>query len=429
AASWDQHLHVFDLQQPDQPLIRRLGAEPEYRAAQCSALSPDGELVAVGCKDDLVHVFRAWSGEHVRDLAGHDKWVEGVAFSPDGARIASGSADLSIRLWDVATGAERARLYGHESVVADLAFLPDGKLLSASHDGTVRVWDAEQAGRRRIDGFAAPAYHGVESPDGKTLAVGFADGSLRLYATATGRETRALREGGGWVNWLVWSADGARLLSAGQDGIEVHRIADGVREHELTEAKGVDAAAWSADGGLVAAVSRDHKVRVWELPAARLRWELDVGKTQYGIAFAPDGARLATVGSAGVFVHDVVDGAIEQRLAGHRGRTRAVQFAPDGALLASAGDDATVRLWRTSDWQPAGVLDAHDNGVRCLSFSPDGRRLATGGADDRLVVWDVASRAATLRLDANDMYCLSWARTGERLWVVPIQRYAFRMDG
>jgi WD40 repeat protein len=117
-ASWDQHLHVFDLAAPDEPTVTRLGPEPTYRAAQASALSPDGSLIAVGCKDDEVHLFRAWTGEHVRDLRGHAKWVESVAFSPEGTVLASGSADASVMLWDVASGERIGTLRGHRSATA-----------------------------------------------------------------------------------------------------------------------------------------------------------------------------------------------------------------------------------------------------------------------------------------------------------------------
>lgn len=428
-ASWDQHLHIFDLARPDQPVVTRLGPEPEYRAAQASALSPDGSLIAVGCKDDQVHLFEAWTGKPVRDLLGHAKWVESVAFAADGSLLASGSSDASVRLWDPTTGAERARLLGHRSVVRGVCFLPSGRLLSASHDGTVREWDATPAlARGRRLSFAETAYHGCESPDGTTLAVGFANGDLRLYRTEDGTELRQLAGPGPWLNWVRWSGDGRSLLAAGAAGVGVWDVTSGERLHDLPTGAGVDCAAWSASGRLVAAVSRNSKARLWQLPSGEPRWELDLPATQYGIAISPDEQTVAMVGLAGAALHEAATGAVRAALEGHRGRLRAVQFAPDGASLATAGDDGTVRLWRSTDGAQLGTLPGHDNGCLCLSFSPDGTRLATGGGDDRLVLWDVASRAAALTLDAKDMYCLNWSADGDRLWVMPIARQAWCMD-
>jgi len=85
--------------------------------------------------------------------------VFGVAFSPDGRRLAAGCADNSIRLWDVASAvraggteipeAEVAELRGHEDYVHAVAWSPDGtRLISASGDRTVRIWDSLSAQER-----------------------------------------------------------------------------------------------------------------------------------------------------------------------------------------------------------------------------------------------------------------------------------------
>ena len=84
---------------------------------------------------------------------------DGVAFSSDGRRLAAGCADNSIRLWDVTSArraggkesleAEVAELRGHEDYVHAVAWSPDGtRLISASGDGTVRIWDSLSAQER-----------------------------------------------------------------------------------------------------------------------------------------------------------------------------------------------------------------------------------------------------------------------------------------
>jgi WD40 repeat protein len=73
-----------------------------------------------------------------------------AAFSPDGLRIASVSyTDLTVRVWDVATGEEVAVLRGHEHHVYSAAFAPDGaRIVTASRDGTARIWDSVPYARR-----------------------------------------------------------------------------------------------------------------------------------------------------------------------------------------------------------------------------------------------------------------------------------------
>jgi hypothetical protein len=82
---------------------------------------------------------------------------------------------------------------------------------------------------------------------------------------------------------------------------------------------------------------------------------------------------------------------IRRELRGHEGAVRGVAFAPDGVRLATGGSDGTARVWDVVSGAELLVLRGHEDGVQGVAFAPDGARLATGGSDGTARVWDVAS--------------------------------------
>jgi hypothetical protein len=84
--------------------------------------------------------------------------VNAVTFSPDGNRIVTASEDTTVKVWDAQGGQELLTLKGHTSVVFSVAFSPDGKrLVTGSYDKTARVWDADRSQTRSTDGRGNPA--------------------------------------------------------------------------------------------------------------------------------------------------------------------------------------------------------------------------------------------------------------------------------
>ncbi|MGH3721840.1 MAG: pentapeptide repeat-containing protein, partial [Pseudonocardiaceae bacterium] len=102
----------------------------------------------------------------------------------------------------------------------------------------------------------------------------------------------------------------------------------------------------------------------------------------WGVAFSPDGTRLATTSADQTArLWDSTTGEPLLTLTGHTDGVWGVAFSPDGTRLATTSFDGTARLWDSTTGEPLLTLTGHTGGVRGVAFSPDGTRLATTGDD------------------------------------------------
>jgi hypothetical protein len=203
-------------------------------------------------------------------LSGHAGGVACATWSPDGTRIATASHDGTMRVWDAATGRALSTLAGHTGAVSSAGWSWDGRLIvTASADQTVRIWDAG-AGQlvRTLEAHVGTVSSAAWSPDGERVASASADRCVRIWDAASGHLVRTLDDHQGPVTSVAWRPDGRQIVSASEDGTaKIWDVATGRILAILQGHTGpVRSAAWSPDGKRIVTASADQTTRIWDAP-------------------------------------------------------------------------------------------------------------------------------------------------------------------
>ncbi|HEY2291635.1 MAG TPA: TIR domain-containing protein [Thermoanaerobaculia bacterium] len=285
-------------------------------------------------------------GALIRTLEGHTAGVRAVAVL-DSRRAVSASSDGTLRVWDLESGQTLQILQGHTAWVNAVAVLDSRRAVSASTDGTLRVWDLESGQTLQTFQGHTTWVNAVAVLDGRRSVSASSDGTLRVWDLKSGQTLQILQGHTAWVN-AVAVLDGGRAVSASTDGtLRVWDLESGQTLQTLAgHTDWVNAVAVLC-GGRAVSGSSDRTLRVWGLES----------------------------------------GQTLQILQGHTAVVNAVAVLTGGRAV-SASLDGTLRVWDLDSGKALAVMTL-DAPVLTVAANPDGKIIVAGDRSGRVHFFDL----------------------------------------
>ncbi|MCV6637261.1 WD40 repeat domain-containing protein [Candidatus Albibeggiatoa sp. nov. NOAA] len=353
---------------------RPVGNERGFKGFLALDYAPDNQHIATLWGSDktggtVVRLFDSFTDKTTYAFKGHTNNVFSLKFLQQGKLLASASRDSTIRIWDVENGAALRVLQGHHASINMLiSNAQQNELFSAGYDGKILRWDVNTP-YQRIALPSEPASVAI-SPNNQWVAVGFADGILRLYR----------------------AADGVLLAQYAAHGRDVQRLD------------------FSPNGQYLISASFDRLARLWEVTTDGLVFVQNFSgheKAIYSATFAPDNKTVATAsydGHIGLFTIGEEQGRLFKA---HEDRVHSVDFDSTGKQLVSGSRDGITRLWYLDqEWiedKPRfDDLDQVNSSVMWASFSPDDQRIAITQRNQLVKVYDVQARRIEQVLEGHE---------------------------
>ncbi|MDJ0599433.1 MAG: NB-ARC domain-containing protein [Crocosphaera sp.] len=339
---------------------------------QSLAFNPNTKILVSGSDDNTIRFWDVETGQCLKTESEHKNRVWSVAFSSDGKILASGSDDRSVKIWD---SDQMKCLYtwqGRGRRLLSFAFHPcdSNQIVSGGEDGIVRVWnietETEDTKLKLKDKHTGRVWSVAFSSDGKILATGSDDCTIKLWDLNTGKCFRTLEGHCSWV-WSVSFSPKDEILASASD-----------------------------DKNVIATGDEDNRVRIWNLEDEKLVLDSDKGHKDWvrAVCFSRDGQILAsasedrTIKLWNTKTNELVTPAFKEDK-GHTGRVWTLAFNPNHKIIASGGDDNTVKLWNVNTSDCYQTLEEHKDWVRAVSFDSEGKRLASASEDGTIQIYEL----------------------------------------
>jgi WD40 repeat protein len=366
------------------------------------ALSSDGKVLATADENGKVTLRSLETAHRIGSLEGHSDLpspynrVAYIDFLDNAVKLVTASMDGTFRVWDVASGKQLSTFQSIPSQIAGTAFDTTGKILATgSNRGELQIFDVSSG--KKLKEIQVPEESAqVFLPQNQDLIVTRGEQSVRLYSIKTGNLAAKLPARR--TSSMDCSSDGEKIAVGLLNGkTEIFDLNGKLLTQLASESlKPVSCVRFSPDGKQIATGSQDCKVRLWSLPEGNLLNTITShNRNINAVEFCSGGKQLLSVDANGFLkLWDVSSGQMLASLRLPQGNCRSLATTSDGKRFAASSYNLSelnfIHIWELPLTVPPKVfqIPTEMDLIPGLHFSPDGQSITGGSIFGKVQIWN-----------------------------------------
>ena len=337
----------------------------------------------------------------------HSGKINQLNVTKNDQKLVSASDDNTLRVWNINSATCERKLQGHVGAVLSVTSTNKVKnIISGGADKIIKIWDIENGAEKlQLKGHKGGVYALFLTNDDKKLLSGSSDETIRIWRYKTGEQLNIILGHHGIVRNICLDPEGKRIISSSQDTtIRIQALPDSDKELILRGHRDqVNCIIFSKDNKKMFTGSKDRSIRSWDFETGKQEKIFDGHKEAVlSLCLANDNKHLYSSSEDKTIIKwsfDHENNTLPVKVCdfvGHKGKVTSILFDSEEKILISGSDEKTqnIRVWNLADPETYRVFEGHKLGVTCLCLSSDGYYVFSASLDKTIKQWNLETGTA-----------------------------------